>query len=297
MGTVITSTGIYQNGKSLSFIDLAATAAEQCLARAKVDKQEIDLLISTGIYRDHNVLEPAMAALVQQRLGMNLHMSTDHKTFAFDILNGSCGLLSATQAAGAMLANGKIRRVLIVSSDVHPSKSVVKDFPYSSIGAAMLLEWSDDPAKGFQAIDFKTSPSHYVGIKGCIDLRRRGFSAMKSVDVHIEPDYTERMYHFTVETIKDLLNHYKKRFAVSTAMLKLVPTHLWRDFGRSISQHLGLRACHPECLYKKYGNPNSAALTIAYHEALTSGRIHPGDKLMFLAASSGLNVGAGLYFT
>jgi 3-oxoacyl-[acyl-carrier-protein] synthase-3 len=94
MGTIIRSTGICKDPSNLSILDLAESAGEQCIASAGIDKKDIDLVISTGIYRDDNVVEPAMAALIQQRLGINLKIDWNHRTFAFDILNGcaaQCG--------------------------------------------------------------------------------------------------------------------------------------------------------------------------------------------------------------
>lgn len=297
MGTIISATGVSTNGKDQSLIALASSAGFDCISRAGIDKSDIDLIISTGVYRDHNVVEPAMATLIQQRMGINLRYNMAHNTFAFDLLNGACGLLNAVQAAGALLANGKVSRALIVSCDVHPSRLRVKDFPYSSLGAAMLLEWSNDPAKGFQVIDFKTSPSSYVGSVGKIDVIKHGPNAKNAMDVYIEPDFEERTYSFTIEAISSLLARYQEIHSLDMSRTKLIPTHIWKNFGSRISQGLGIEELSQDCLYKKYGNPHSSALTVAYHEALSSGSVKTGDQLVLLAASAGLTVGAGLYFT
>lgn len=296
MGTIISSTGVCKNGNEQSVITLASSAAFECIDKAGVDKNDIDLIINTGVYRDENMVEPAIAALVQQRMEINLRFQPEHHTFAFDIIGGACGMLSAVHATSALMANGRARRVLIVSCDVHPSGSKVTGFPYSSLGAAMLLEWSDDPTKGFQAIDFKTSPSGYVGTVGKLDIIKHGINSINTIDVHIEPDFEERACSFTIETIRSLLSRYKSSHSIDTSRIKLIPTHLWKNFGNRVSQGLGFREFHQECLFEKYGNPHSAALTVAFHEALTTGVVNPGDQLMLLAASASLTVGAGLYF-
>ena len=97
MGAVIAATAISTDPEVKSSVDHAVLAAEECLAKAGVSRKEIDILISVGIYRDENIGEPAMAPLIQKRLGMNpiYDAGMSHKTFSFDLLNGSSGFLNA----------------------------------------------------------------------------------------------------------------------------------------------------------------------------------------------------------
>jgi len=296
MGTIIKATGICQDKDIHSLVELAASAGEECIAQAGTDKKDINMIISTGVFRDSNIVEPAMAPLIQKRLGINLRYDEDHRTFAFDIINGACGLLSAIQAADAMLANGVMQNALIVSSDVHPSKSTVSGFPYSSIGAAILLEWSDNPGKGFHAIDFMTSPPGYVGMKGLVNITEQGLDSGRSLEILIEPDYPEKLLAFSSKAIMTLLDRYKHEFKLDGKSIKLITTHPWKGFGPEISQAIGFDSHPVDCLYEKYGNPHSASLSVAYHDACSRGMVHEGDRIAFLAAGSGLNVGVGLYF-
>src|SRR5262245_32160042 len=123
MGTFIKATGVSTDPSVGSSIAHAVLAAKACLAAAKVGPEQIDMLINVGVYRDKNMVEPSMAALIQKEIGIgpDVVKYPNHKpAFSFDLMNGACGLLSAVQAASAVIAAG-VEHVLIVSSDAHPS--------------------------------------------------------------------------------------------------------------------------------------------------------------------------------
>ena len=86
-----------------------------------------------------------------------------------------------------------------------------------------------------------------------------------------------------------------KNHSVDQSKIKLVSTHPWKGFAKKVASSAGLNGHPVECLYEKYGNPNSSALMVAYHDAYNTGRLKKGDNILFLSASAGLNVIAGLY--
>ena len=51
---------------------LADAAARTCLAHAGREPGDVDMLINAGIYREDNMGEPALAALIQEDIGANL---------------------------------------------------------------------------------------------------------------------------------------------------------------------------------------------------------------------------------
>ena len=73
MGTVIERLDVTRAGWRTrhSALHLAVAAAKTCLQRAGREPDDVDLLINTGIYRDKNLAEPALAALIQEDIGAN----------------------------------------------------------------------------------------------------------------------------------------------------------------------------------------------------------------------------------
>lgn len=147
MGTIIERVEISEAGwrNRHSALRLAVAAAKRCLHRAGCDPDSIDLLINAGIYRDGNLGEPALAALIQEMIGANLHdpHTGEHGTFSFDVANGECGVLTALQIVDGFLRAGIIKAALIVASDANPGFGMSKHFPYSPVGSALLCRWND----------------------------------------------------------------------------------------------------------------------------------------------------------
>ena len=148
MGTIIDRLGITQGSwrSRHSALQLAVSAANSCLHDARRDADAVDLLVNAGIYRDKNLAEPALAALIQEDIGANPedpHGDT-HGTFSFDISNGTCGILTGLQIVDGFLRSHTIRCALITASDADPGRGMSEHFPFSPIGAALLCGWTDD---------------------------------------------------------------------------------------------------------------------------------------------------------
>src|ERR1700739_4380142 len=129
-----------------SALHLAVTAAKDCLQRAGCRPEELDLVVNAGIYRDRNLGEPALAALIQDDIGANPEdpHAGAHGTFSFDIANGACGVLTALQIVDGFLRTRSIHRALVVASDANPGHGMSEHFPFSATGAALLCRWTDD---------------------------------------------------------------------------------------------------------------------------------------------------------
>src|SRR6266702_154155 len=129
-----------------SALHLAVTAALTSLNAAGCPPSDLDLLINAGLYRDRNLGEPALAALIQQDIGANPEdpHPDAHGTFSFDIANGACGVLTALQVIDGFLRSGAIRCALVVASDADPGRGLSENFPFAAAGGALLCRWSDD---------------------------------------------------------------------------------------------------------------------------------------------------------
>ncbi len=129
-----------------SALHLAVSAAKDCLQGAGCGPDELDLVINAGIYRDRNLGEPALAALIQDDIGANPEdpHADAHGTFSFDIANGACGVLTALQIVDGFLRTHSIHRALVVASDADPGHGMSEHFPFSAAGAALLCRWTDD---------------------------------------------------------------------------------------------------------------------------------------------------------
>lgn len=173
MGTVIDGLHVTRgNWRSRrSGLQLAVTAAKGCLADADTAPADLDLLINAGIYRDRNLGEPALAAIIQDDIGANPEdpHSDAHGTFSFDIANGACGVLTALQIADGFLRSRTISRALVVASDADPGRGASERFPFSPVGAALLCRWSDQD-DGLGPVHWVSDPDDGENCRASIDF-------------------------------------------------------------------------------------------------------------------------------
>jgi 3-oxoacyl-[acyl-carrier-protein] synthase III len=173
MGTVIdglhVTHGTWRSRRSA--LQLAVTAAKGCLVHAGTAPSELDLLINAGIYRDRNLGEPALAAIIQEDIGANPEdpHSDAHGTFSFDIANGACGVLTALQIADGFLRSHTISRALVVASDADPGRGASERFPFSPVGAALLCKWSDQD-DGLGPVHWVNNPDDGENFRAVIDF-------------------------------------------------------------------------------------------------------------------------------
>lgn len=127
---------------------LAVSAADACLTAAACPPGDLDLVVNAGLYRDRNLGEPALAALIQDEIGANPEdpHPGGHGTFSFDVANGVCGVLTALQVVDGFLRAGTVRRALVVASDTDPGHGLTDRFPFAAAGGALLCHWTDGGA-------------------------------------------------------------------------------------------------------------------------------------------------------
>ena len=285
---------------------LADTAAQNCLKRAGHQPADIDMLINTGIYREDSMGEPALAALIQEDIGANLgHPPIGGRgTFSFDLLNGTCGVITAIQLESGWLRSGAIRLGAIVTSDVDPDREnpraaagrPVSDGPPA--GGAMLLGWDDNFA-GFTDFYTETFPEYEdLFTSGLVWRRRQGIRVPRRSTghhrMHIEakPGYLARLADCTEDATRRFL--HRLGMGVSDIDL-LVPAPSAPAFVDTLRMKLGIPgdrvAYTPEDLEGAYTTGPIAAL----QAAIRSGRLDEARHTLMVAGGAGITVALALY--
>lgn len=161
VGTALEAVRVVTGGRRDGARRLADDAITACLDAAGIAASDVDVLINCGIYRDGNLGEPALAALIQGDVAANPGHppSGGHGTFSFDLAAGECGPVTAMQVIDGFLRSGVARRGLIVASDADPGHHLARDFPYRPVGAAALLSATPGPS-GFTAFTAQLFPDH-----------------------------------------------------------------------------------------------------------------------------------------
>jgi 3-oxoacyl-[acyl-carrier-protein] synthase III len=296
MGTIIESSYASPDGPQSS-IGMAVFAVQNCLNQAGMHVQDIGLLINIGVFRDNNIVEPAMAPLIQQQLGMNLDpVKNDHihrATFSFDINDGECGFLTAASVADGFLKSGSAKYALIVAGDIHPSKSDHPDFPFRSVATAILLAYSEDAERGFSAFHFKTSGNGHIGFSANVDLSRNGDSGRERMEFITVETYHDQLFELTAGMMNELI----LSGAIHPADVDyLVTSHHRKGFGDQIARSLRMNGSSRVIdLYERYGNTHTSALSVCYHRLVSDGLLKNNDRILFIGAGSGMSAACSLY--
>jgi 3-oxoacyl-[acyl-carrier-protein] synthase III len=290
MGTVIDRVDIAHprlRGRH-SALHLAVTAARDCLQRAGCDPDELDLVVNAGIYRDRNLGEPALAALIQDDIGANPEdpHAGAHGTFSFDIANGACGVLTALQIVDGFLRTHSIHRALVVASDADPGHGMSEHFPFSATGAALLCGWTDDSyglsrvswVNAHDAADDAETFSATVGFADSRNVLR--FDQSAAMD--------EQFAAVAAQAVRACLDAQSARLA-DIDLIVAAPAR--PGYRTALSNLLGVPA-EKICVADDQ-RMHTAALAAAFKGQLE--RLAADTQVLFVAAGAGVTAGAALY--
>ncbi|MBF6470232.1 MULTISPECIES: beta-ketoacyl-[acyl-carrier-protein] synthase family protein [Nocardia] len=294
MSVRIKSTGISRSDDTYSIVEHTARAARQSLERAGIRSDQVGLLINAGIFRDSNTVEPAVSALIQKAAGIGLEYAKDDpRTFSFDLMNGAVSVVNAIQVAASVLETGSAEHVLIVSGDTHPSmtRSVADDeFPYSTCGAALLLERTDEP-DGFGTVH-TVKGEGTPAVEGYLDISTMGDRGRNLITVEREPGFEDRLLEVALDAARRALAGSDHASLSEIALIASTPSP---EFPKKLAAALGIDQRSVRLPDLRDGDPHTAALTAAYDAAIVGDGLAEYRQVLFVAAGAGPAAAAVLY--
>jgi 3-oxoacyl-[acyl-carrier-protein] synthase-3 len=289
MGTVIDHAALtHASWRSRhSALRIAVAAAKGCLHEAGCPANDLDLLVNVGLYRDRNLGEPALAALIQQDVGANPedpHPDT-HGTFSFDIANGTCGPLTALQVADGFLRSGTIRRALVVASDADPGHGLSEHFPFAGVGGALLCGWAADDS-GFGSFRWVNFPDGGESFHSTVTYRDGRDRLEIEASDHLDEVYAAAGSKVAFECLDS-----------ASTDLAAVDLVLAAPARPGFSAGLAARLNVPVERVAVAGDEriHTAALIAAIHGATLDARLRPGSTVLVVAVGAGVTAGAALY--
>ena len=289
MGTTIDGIGLataaWRSRKSA--LRLADTAASRAMADAELAPHDVDLLINCGLYRDRNLGEPAMAALIQEDIAINTEdpHAGAHGTFSFDVANGACGVLTGLQIVDRFAQATTIRHGLIVASDADPGHRLARGFPFSAAGGALACGWTDDE-RGLGEMRWGSWPDDGLSFRSTVGQRGK----RNLLEVDIDESFGDRAGSAAAKVAADVLDDACLR-AEDIRTVVLAPSNevLVRAFVEHASFPSGLIVTAPDARL------HTAAFVVALDGARRAGRLRSGDVALLVCASAGITAGACVY--
>jgi len=287
MGTVIERLDVSRGGWRTrhSALHLAVAAAKSCLEGASREADDVDLLINTGVYRDKNLAEPALAALIQEDVGANPEDPHDdaHGTFSFDIANGTCGILTALQIVDGFLRSHTIDCALVVASDANPGRGMSEHFPFSPVGAAMLCDWTEDDS-GLGRVHWVNIPDDGENFRATVGLEDSRnvlrFSASAAMD--------EQYAAAGAQVAHNCLEEASLGLSDIDVIVAAPARHGYRA---ALAAQLAVPV--ERIVVADDESMHTASLVAALRDAAEE--LSPGARVLLIAASAGVTAGAALY--
>ena len=287
MGTVIEQLDVTRAGWRTrhSALRLGVASAKACLRHAGRHPDEVELLINAGLYRDRNLAEPALAALIQDDVGAHPEdpHPDAHGTFSFDVANGTCGVLTALQVADGFLSSRSIDCALVVASDADPGHGMSERFPFAPVGAALLCDWADDEY-GLGRVHWVNTPDDGAAFHATVGLE----DAHNVLRISESDDLDERFADAAARAARDCLCADDLHPAQLDA---IVAAPARPGFRTALAARLDVPV--DRITVAADATMHTAALVAALQRA--AGDRPRGARLLLVAAAAGVTAGAALY--
>jgi 3-oxoacyl-[acyl-carrier-protein] synthase III len=279
-------------------LKLADEAARACLARAHRVPGDIDLLINAGIYREDNLVEPALASMIQEDIGANPGhppRAGAHGTFSFDVANGGCGVLTALALLDGFVRSGTIQTGLVVASDSDPGES--ESFPFPAVGGAMLVRPASD-GEGFVDFAFETfeeadgafeSAISWHKKDGHLPLSRPGKNVLTVVQ-------GEAYEHRAIECAEEATRRFLARHELGARSVDLaIFSQSPAGFADGLATRLDLARGRLARVRDVLQGAHTAGPIVALDAAMESGQFAAARTILFATVGAGIVVGVALY--
>ena len=264
--------------------DLASHAANQALANAAMQPQDIDLIIVATTTPDNTF--PSTATKVQHQIGAA-------GAIAFDVQAVCAGFIYAVDVAEAMLRGGRGRRALVIGAE---SFSKLLDWQdrttcvlFGDGAGAVILEITDEASDW----GIRSSVLHADGAHRDILYVDGGPSSTNDVG-HVRMEGKEVFRH-AVEKLAAVMDE-----ALAAADMQpqdidwLVPHQANIRIIDAMQKKMQLPSEKVICTVAAHANTSAASIPLALATAVGDGRVQNGDLLAMEAIGGGLVWGAAL---
>ncbi len=286
---IVQRTGIRERriaGAGESTATLALEASRRALENAKVNADELDLIIVGTLTPE--LITPSTACLLQQKLGIKRHIG------ALDIGAACSGFVYALVTAAQFIETGAYKHILVVGAE-----TLTRIIDYTDRGTcilfgdgagAVVLSATADTSRGIHAFelgaDGMDSEMLYVPAGGS---RLPTSAATVQNRQHFLRMNGREIYKFAVHQMTSSLQKAMEACHLTAADIKLVVPHqVNQRIIDSATEKMGFPKDKVFVNIDRYGNTSSASVPLALDEALRAGAAGPGDWIVMVAFGAGL---------
>jgi len=268
---------------------LAAIAGKRAIAVAGLQPDDIDLILVGTLTPDYWM--PATAVLVKEAIG-------NTRAVAYDVMAACSGFVYGYTAADAYLRTGMYRHALVIGAEL---LSRFLDFSdrntcilFGDGAGAVVLSASEEEGGGLAGSEMTTDPDGAY----MIWLPSGGSKSPPSTETVRAGEHFIRMegretYRYATKTLASTALKAIERAGWRPEDVDLfIPHQANVRIIESVARSLGLPSDRIVVNVDRYGNTSAASVGIALAEAVDSGRVKIGDRLVMVAFGAGFTSGA-----
>jgi 3-oxoacyl-[acyl-carrier-protein] synthase III len=269
---------------------LATEAALQALELAQLNPDELDLIIVSTSSPEH--IFPATACLVQDRLGAM-------KAGAFDLLAACSGFIFALNMATQAIRSGSVNNALVIGAETLSRLVDWKDretcILFGDGAGAFILQASEEPGGVLSAVMRSDGSGGNLLSVPAGGSRTPTSLASVTNGLHYIHMNGREVFRFAARVMVQATHEVVAAAQLTLDDIQLIVPH---QANKRIIEAAarGLEVPIERCMLNldRYGNTSTASIPIAVCEAVQQGRLHPGDKTVFVGFGAGLTWGAAV---
>ena len=267
---------------------LGAEAALKALEVANVQPTDVDLIICATSSPEH--IFPATACLIQDLIGAD-------KAGAFDLSAACSGFIYALNMAAQSIRSGSIKTALVIGTETLSRFVNWKDrntcILFGDGAGAFVLQASEQPGGVFSAVMRSDgSGGDLLSIPAGGSRHPATEAAIHAGSQYIHMDGRE-VFRFATRVMASSTKEALDVAGWTVDQIQhIVPHQANIRIIEAAARGLKLPMDKFVVNLERYGNTSTASIPIATVEAVTGGRIKPGDKLVMVGFGGGLTWGA-----
>lgn len=281
-----TRTGIQERrvaAKGQSSSDLGVEAARKALEAAGITPLDLGLIVVATITPD--MLFPSTACMIQQKLGA--------RCGAFDLAAACSGFPYALSVAEAFVKSGQHEHVLVVGTEV-----LSGFIDWSDRSTCVLFGDGAGAAVVSRSRNGNSIIASYLGSDGSqgniLKIPGGGSAHPTTAEtlaqgLHFLKMEGSEVFKVAVRTMDLAVREVVKRGGIEVADIDwLIPHQANMRILNAVSERLQIPLEKIVVNVDRYGNMSSASTVVAFDEAVRSGRVKTGDKIVLVAFGGGL---------
>jgi len=288
---IVSRTGIRERriaARHESTATLAAIAGKRAIAVAGLAPDDIDVILVATLTPDYWM--PSTGALVKEAIG-------NTRAAAMDVSAACSGLVYGYSIADSYLRSGMFKNALVVGAEV---LSRYLDFSdrgtcilFGDGAGAVVLSASDEEGGGMQGMELTTDPdgAYMIWLPSGGSRSPASGQTLARGEHYIRMEGRETYRYATKTMATTALKAIERAGWKSDEIDLFIPHQANVRIIESVAKGLGLPMDKMFVNLDRYGNTSAASVGMALAEAVDSGRIQIGDKVVLVAFGAGLTSG------